>query len=370
MSDTQDKGTFQKVGECLYRLSSSGKYYALVKHGGKQHRQCLRTTDAKYAKRLLAEFRRKLERTNPAGRKTTLAQLCDRYVATLGRLDINTVVTRTAIIKRLRNTWPDGEQVLVPNIKPSDVLAWIGTQGKRVKTATLNEYIRVVRQLFGIALKDRIIADSPAVGLKEGKREKPIRETPTWEQFKQIVETIRENKLSDTAEVSADLVEFMGLAGLGNAEADGLRWRDVDLTAGTIRVFRKKTEQGFVIPIYPQLRPFVEGLKEKAEKAGTFAQDQKLFAVASAKKALATACKKLGFENYTHRAFRRMFITRAIELGIDVKVIAELQGHRDGGKLILQTYSHVSRPHLEEMVKKLTDVAPTDNAVGFRKNGK
>ena len=34
-----------------------------------------------------------------------------------------------------------------------------------------------------------------------------------------------------------------------------------------------------------------------------------------------------------------MFITRAIERGVDVKVIAEWQGHKDGGKLILDTYS-------------------------------
>jgi site-specific recombinase XerD len=37
-----------------------------------------------------------------------------------------------------------------------------------------------------------------------------------------------------------------------------------------------------------------------------------------------------------------MFITRAIEKGADVKVIAEWQGHKDGGKLILDTYSHVN----------------------------
>ena len=44
-----------------------------------------------------------------------------------------------------------------------------------------------------------------------------------------------------------------------------------------------------------------------------------------------------------------MFITRAIERGVDVKVIAQWQGHRDGGKLILQTYSHVRPEHSNRM---------------------
>ena len=53
-----------------------------------------------------------------------------------------------------------------------------------------------------------------------------------------------------------------------------------------------------------------------------------------------------------------MFITRAIERGVDVKVIAEWQGHRDGGKLILNTYSHIRRPHSERMAALMTDGEP------------
>ena len=53
-----------------------------------------------------------------------------------------------------------------------------------------------------------------------------------------------------------------------------------------------------------------------------------------------------------------MFITRAIERGVDVKVIAEWQGHRDGGKLILQTYSHVNPVHSNRMAQLMTDGEP------------
>jgi site-specific recombinase XerD len=49
-----------------------------------------------------------------------------------------------------------------------------------------------------------------------------------------------------------------------------------------------------------------------------------------------------------------MFVTRALEKGVDVKVIAEWQGHKDGGKLILQTYSHVNPVHSNRMAQLLT----------------
>jgi hypothetical protein len=46
-----------------------------------------------------------------------------------------------------------------------------------------------------------------------------------------------------------------------------------------------------------------------------------------------------------------MLITRAIECGADVKVIAEWQGHKDGGELILDTYSYVNPVHSHRMAQ-------------------
>ena len=60
------------------------------------------------------------------------------------------------------------------------------------------------------------------------------------------------------------------------------------------------------------------------------------------------------------------FITRAIERGVDVKVIAQWQGHRDGGKLILDTYSHVRLEHNERMAALMTTGEPA-NVVSISK---
>jgi hypothetical protein len=65
---------------------------------------------------------------------------------------------------------------------------------------------------------------------------------------------------------------------------------------------------------------------------------------------------------YTHRSFRRMHIVRCIEKGVDIKTIAQWQGHADGGKLILQTYSFVRQPHSDRMAALMTDSQP-DNVI-------
>ncbi len=50
-----------------------------------------------------------------------------------------------------------------------------------------------------------------------------------------------------------------------------------------------------------------------------------------------------------------MFVTRAIQKGVDFKSIAAWQGHRDGGKLILQTYSHVFSAHSNKMAELMSE---------------
>jgi integrase len=93
--------------------------------------------------------------------------------------------------------------------------------------------------------------------------------------------------------------------------------------------------------------------------------DEGVFKLNDARKALASACKRLDYAPFSQRSLRRMFITRAIERGVDVKVIAQWQGHRDGGKLILDTYSHVNPVHSNRMAALMTTEEPA-NVVPMR----
>jgi integrase len=248
--------------------------------------------------------------------------------------------------------------VQVGKVKPSDAELWLAKL--KLRAPSRNLHIASFKELFAMALRDGIIARSPAEALKKAKLDKPIRKTPTFEDFKAIVESIRSQQFNGHgAEESAYFVEFIGLAGLGQAEARALRAEDIDWKRGTITTFRHKTKSGFEIPIYPQVRALLERLT--SGKSGS----EKIFKIKDAKRAIAAACKRLRLPTYSHRSFRRMFITRAIERGVDVKVIAEWQGHKDGGKLILQTYSHVNPIHSQRMAQLMRDDVEGDNLVQF-----
>jgi integrase len=361
LAEKATKPKFEKVSDVhnLYRYNGA-VYYALVRQKGKLFKRSLETTDRATAKRKLADFERDLGKVDASQGKCTLKELCARYLSTQAAHSPKTLKGKKAAVRRFLADLPLGEDAQVPKVKPSDLQSWLASYA--FGYAMYNHFVQTVRGVFAVAMADKMIASNPAADLKPKKVVSPIRLTPSFDEFNAIVANVRAQRNNAEAESSADYLEFMGLIGVGQAEASGIQKQHVNLAKKQLTFFRVKTRTPYTVPLFGQAEALVKKLVSKAgmqpadhlfpvnmEKshndAGTCVKD--------AKNALSTACKRLGLPDYTQRSFRRMFINRAIEKGVDVKVIASWQGHRDGGKLILGTYSHVRNVHSEEMAKKL-----------------
>ena len=261
-------GAFEKVGECLYRYSSNGVYYGRIRVEGKEIKRSLETSDPALARRKLARFKDEQRQIDRSQGKLTLAELCDRYLKTVQHQKPKTVERKTFIVGRIKNNWPTGRLTQVSKIKPSDVDLWLSRY--RFGSASRNLHISCVKEVFNSAVRDRIITGSPAAHLRSAKREKPIRLTPTAD--------VRGQVFNADAQDSADFLEFLGLAGLGQAEAGSLTLADVDFVAGQIITYRHKTSTGFAIPIFPQVRPLLKRLCEGK------AHDARVFKISDAKR--------------------------------------------------------------------------------------
>jgi integrase len=344
-------GRFEKVGECLYRYTSNNNYYAVVRHEGRLIRRSLETDDSKLAKRKLADFKNALSMIDSSLGKMSVEELLKKFQASLKKLDNNTIQKLGFVAQHFREKWAPGMRQAVRKVKTSEVDAWLGLIRAKYAVSYYNEHVQFIRRMFDLAVADKVIAESPAKDAKTVKRATPIRQTPTWDQFKSIVENIRGQKFNADADDSADFVDFLGRSGLGNSEAANTKRKDVDLAKGKITVMRNKTDKGYQIPIFPQLRPLVDKLMKQAEDM----PDAPLLKVDNVKKALSNACVRLNLPHYSHRSLRRCFVTRCIELGIDFKTVAALQGHTDGGVLIAKTYSHLRTEHVDNMAARLVD---------------
>jgi len=352
---------FQRVAEGIYQYPASKAYYARFRHKGTRVFERLGTdknpcTSLPEARRLLREKKNNLEKTDVTKRNWTLHKVIEKTRETIGQgRSAGTTAWHTDYLNKFKAAFPSN--VKMAALSKHDCELFL-KRFDDLAPATINHIIIVMREVFTKALEEGCIDTSPMGDGKGGNSikyrksmNKPKRLTPHPDQFNAIVESIRSQAFADTANQSAELVEFMGLGGLGTAECNGLLWQDINLKSGTIVVTRKKTGREFQIPIFPQLRPLLERMhSERKDQSPT----AKVFAVQNPKIAIENACKRLELPGYTSRSFRRMFITQALERGIDAQTIANWQGHTDGGVLILKTYGKVTSKHQRNMAELMT----------------
>jgi integrase len=326
---------------CLYKHSQNETYYAITKVGGNRKERSLQTTDRKIAERRLKQLLEDFGKIDSAVERMTLTTLLEKFEAMNRGKGDKTRATNASIIKIFKETWKRGLSIQVREVKPSDLSEWLASHEGRIKNATYNRYACFLKQLFAVAVADRVIARSPhdEIQTRWKKPQKPRRYVPTIEQFEKIVNNIRSQVYSADAEDTADFVEFLGCAGLGQAEARNLTWGAIDWQMKRLIVRRQKTGALFYPPIYPFLRPLLERLK--AKRGAEAKPNERVFKINDAKRALKAACERLGYPAFSQRNIRAACIRRLWQEKIDVKLIAKWQGHSDGGKLILDTYTEV-----------------------------
>ena len=347
------QGAFEKAGECLYRYSTSGAYFALFKIRGEQTRVNLQTRDLATAKRKRDEEREKFRKTDQDKRNFTLRDCVKTYIEGKANLKKKSQHRFNRVLNALVDFQdPQTCEVTLGDFKMGKITSGLikkfhGELVKDVSVKTSKEYLTVLKSFFRDALADKIIGDDPTTTLKEARKVKgTVKVIPQLDQVKKIITQIRSEPYSDTRNESADFLTFLAGAGLGNAEASNLLVRHINWDEDKMLIRRVKTDVEFEVPIYPAVRELLKR-RTKDKKA-----DEPVFDVKNIKKSLKTACKKLGYPNFTHRSFRKFFITNALDSKVDPRVVAELQGHSDP-KLVLKVYSVVSGEHISKESAKV-----------------
>lgn len=126
---------FHKVAENLYRLESSGGYYALVKRGGKQFRRSLKTKDRKLAERRLKEIKEQVGCLSLADEgKLAFEDVALRWLDSIKHtLAAGTIKQREI---RIQNLSPFFKGMPLRNVTPHQCERWAIERGATLATQT------------------------------------------------------------------------------------------------------------------------------------------------------------------------------------------------------------------------------------------
>ncbi|MEH7445189.1 site-specific integrase [Bacillus sp. JJ1122] len=240
-----------------------------------------------------------------------------------------------------------------------------------LSSATVKKAIEIVRNSLEYALDFEFINKNPATKVKLPKRNK--KEMIVWneDEVNQFFRTGKDDPLF--------IVFFLALmTGMRQGEILGLRWQDIDLEKGLLRIKQTLSHDG---------KTFISGAKTQSSlrtinlsyqtlnilkktrnsiakiklSMGSIYQDYDLVACcqhgtplnpANVRRTFKKLIKLAGLPDIRFHDLRHTHATLLLSQGVNVKVISERLGHSNI-KVTLDTYSHVLPTMQEEVVRKL-----------------
>ncbi len=230
--------------------------------------------------------------------------------------------------------------------------------------ATINKTIDTLQWVLSVAVEYRYIAENPAAGRRRrlrARRPAPVH-LDSVEQIATLLEAAsqldRDKRwlTNDRRPIIATLL----LAGPRAGELCNLRWRDVDLANGRIRIGRSKTQAGLrEIVLLPLLRDELSAHKARACRSGP---DDPVFPTGTGghrdkdnlrNRILASAVKRADElleergqtplpHGVTPHKLRHTFASILIATGEDPASVMAQLGHTDP-KFTLRVYTHIMR---------------------------
>jgi integrase len=356
----------------LYKEGISGRYYSRLYRDGKSSFQSLGTTVFSVAEARLAEKIKDLKSEKKTTKnldlgKATVADIALVFMESESRrpdLKSSTIHYRQQCIDAILSVWPELKTLQPKHVTETHCERWAQLHAAKYSPTRYNNAVDTLRKIFEVAIDRGLIYRNPAADL--GKRTpdgKPL-EVLSTQEFSKIVESVR-NEGAWCSQQCSDLIEFLAFTGCRITEAKNVRWDDIKADGIWIHGDETgtKNKESRFLPMNARLEALINELRANPRYRRAQRDEAYLLAVSECQKAIDSAIKRLnakaaesglpGIKRFTHHDLRHLFATRAIESGIDVPTVSKWLGHKDGGALLMKTYSHLLQEHSKAMAAKL-----------------
>ena len=232
-------------------------------------------------------------------------------------------------------------QAALNKLSPAAVAQYRDDRLKLVQPGTVRRELAIVQHCFEIAKREWglpiLVNPVQQIAIPEAQRSRERR-----------LEDGESNLLASATTSAWYLQPFIVLAietGMRRGELLSIRWKDVDMTAPTIRILKTKNGHPRTIPLTPKA---VEILASLARK------DERVFPVTpnAVRLAWERLRKRAGLQDLRLHDLRHEAVSRFFEYGLTVPEVALISGHRD--PRMLSRYTHLRPEKVAEKLAKAT----------------
>lgn len=354
----------------------TGVYHVNAKVAGKLFNASTgRTTEAaavEAAAALIAKRRAELASGDAKKESGAVSIYLDQYAAQIeaqasaktseiGRtLKPSSAEYKREVLDALKRSWPGLAELEASDVTEKACRRWALKTQQEWSPTRYNGILGTLRGVLQLAVEDgQISSPTPADKLRKAKIKVVPQKLPTLAELDKVVEDVRiqyrnlakgEPGGNTHALESADLIEFLAYTGLRRKESALLRKSDIDIEKGQINLPAEITKNGLPrsVPLSDRALPIAKRWLERTDTGA------RLTPIDDPRSALKNACKRVGVVTLSPHKLRHFFITKALEAGVPVRLLAHWVGHQDGGALILKRYSHVGSDWEKQEAKKLS----------------
>lgn len=253
-----------------------------------------------------------------------------------------------------------------------------GRGGRPLKPRSVRNVHRTIRTALENAVDARLLDWNPAASRATKVPRVEPRDVDVWTpaQLAIFLQAAAGDRL-------AALYVLAASTGMRRAELLGLRWQDVDLDAGAVRIRRTLVTYGAVVVekepktsksrrTYTEVDPrAIAALRahksaqaaERLAAGSAWASSDRVFVdelgqdlrPESVTRGMARIVKAAGLPKLTPHGLRHSFATAGLEAGVDVVYVSELLGHASPA-ITMQTYQHVRTDRLGDANRRIAQV--------------
>jgi integrase len=347
----------------LRRYASNGNYYCWAKINGKTIQKSLKTKVISVARLRLIDVLKEAQKSNLATESfesgglnfEDASKVFMQRIEDDPQLKPKTKAYYSERLKAILRSWNGLPSRKLKDVTVGDCKRWVQKfEVLGYSPTVFNNSIGLMRRIFEIGIESNAIYSNPFVGIPKCKLVKKTLRLPSTEEFAQLIAEVQSSDGAYNHKASV-LIRFLAYSGLRISEAAHVTWKDVDLKRKDLHVVgdpvtQTKNWTTRHLPINGELEKVINECRMKWPPAK---ESERVLPIKECRGSLASACKKVGISKLTHHDLRHYFNTRCIESGVDIPTLAKWLGHKDGGVLLMKTYSHIGDDHSRLMAARV-----------------
>lgn len=327
-------------GAVYVRKSSSGnaRYYLDYFDNGKRIQRVSRK--AASFEDAYAELRQVVFK-EPEKKRVSFSTFADEYLEDYAKPTKKSWKTDKVRLKKLKKYFKETDlrQITPMEIERFRSLLLVKGQQK----STTNRSLALLKRMFNLAIEEGYAEVNPARKVKMFSEADNLKERILTEGEERLL-------LVSCCEHMKDIVTFALNTGMRLGEILNLKWANVDMKSGTIKVEFTKSGKTRIVPVNQTLREMLARPRKRGE-VYVFTNPDSKDRFRETKRSFKTGCRRAGIEGLRFHDLRHTFASRLVQNHVDVGTVRKLLGHST--LLITQRYIHSDETTLRSAVGSL-----------------